>query len=232
MDNCLKNKMMKLWREWIKPFLIIATIMFSFRSAVADWNDVPSGSMKPTILEGDRIFVNKLAYDLKIPFTTWHIWEWGEPERGDIVVFFSPADEKRLVKRVIGVPGDKIEMKDGQIYINGEEQLYEPIDDEQVVQFENNLKRKYSFVNETLGCTTHLMMISKERSSVRSFGPVHLKENQYFMMGDNRDRSYDSRYFGFVDRDRIVGRVLAVALSVDPENYYIPRWNRFFSGLQ
>src|SRR6478609_6453459 len=96
------------WQKEIRPLLILALILFSIRSSLADWNDVPSGSMRPTILEGDRIFVNKLAYDFKVPFTTWHIAEWNDPQRGDIAVFFSPYDDKRLVKRVIGLPGDTI----------------------------------------------------------------------------------------------------------------------------
>ena len=81
-----------LWLEWIKPLFIIGLVMFSFRSAVADWNDVPTGSMKPTILVGDRIFVNKLAYDLKIPFTRTSVATWSGPARGDIVTCWSPAD--------------------------------------------------------------------------------------------------------------------------------------------
>src|ERR1051325_485227 len=91
------------WHKEIRPLLILLFIGFSIRSSLADWNDVPTGSMKPTILEGDRVLVNKLAYDLKVPFTTWHIAEWSNPQRGDIVVFFSPHDGKRLVKR--DVPG-------------------------------------------------------------------------------------------------------------------------------
>src|SRR5687768_9512030 len=85
-----------LWREWIKPLGLTALILFPLRSAVADWNWVPSGSMKPTILEGDLVFVNKIAYDLKVPFTLQRIAEWDAPERGDIVVFFSPHDGARL----------------------------------------------------------------------------------------------------------------------------------------
>src|ERR1043165_4321169 len=99
------------WRKEIRPLLILAVILFSIRSSLADWNDVPSGSMRPTILEGDRIFVNKLAYDLKVPFTTIHIAEWSNPKRGDIVVFYSPHDGQRLIKRVIGLPGDMIELR-------------------------------------------------------------------------------------------------------------------------
>src|SRR5277367_1455883 len=110
-DNFLKKE--------AKPLLIMVLVMLAFRSAIADWNDVPTGSMKPTIVEGDRIFVNKLAYDLKVPFTTWHVAEWAGPERGDIVVFNSPVDGTRLVKRVVGLPGDTIEGRNDHLWING-----------------------------------------------------------------------------------------------------------------
>ena len=96
----------------IRVFMLMLLVVSSLRSALADWNDVPTGSMKPTIEEGDRVVVNKLAYDLKVPFTTFEVWKWGDPRRGDIVVLFSPKDGMRLVKRVVGVPGDRIEMRD------------------------------------------------------------------------------------------------------------------------
>src|ERR1041384_5377117 len=102
----LRARSRKLWKEEIRPLVILALVLFSIRSSLADWNDVPTGSMKPTIVEGDRVFVNKLAYDFKVPFTTWHQAEWSNPRRGDIVVFYSSHDGKRLVKRVIGLPGD------------------------------------------------------------------------------------------------------------------------------
>jgi signal peptidase I len=122
-----KQKSLKWWRESAKPMLIMLLVMFAFRSAIADWNDVPTGSMNPTIMEGDRVFINKLAYDLKFPFTTWHVAQWGDPKRGEIVVFFSPADEKRLVKRVVGLPGDRIELVGNQLLVNGEPVKYEPL---------------------------------------------------------------------------------------------------------
>ena len=105
----------RVTRRWfleLRSILVLALVVFAVRSSLADWNDVPSGSMKPTILEGDRVYVNKLAYDLKVPFTTLHLLEWGNPKRGDIVVFYSPYDGKRLVKRVIGLPSDTIELRD------------------------------------------------------------------------------------------------------------------------
>ena len=97
--QALRERAARWWKKEIRPLLILALVLFAVRSSLADWNDVPSGSMRPTIIEGDRIFVNKLAYDLKVPFTTWHIAEWSNPQRGDIAVFFSPHDGQRLVKR-------------------------------------------------------------------------------------------------------------------------------------
>ena len=117
--NFLKKAGHYLWFEWLRPAALIAAIVLPLKSAIADWNWVPSGSMKPTIMEGDLVFVNKLAYDLKVPFTTWHIAEWSNPQRGDIVVFFSPHDGKRLVKRVIGLPGDLVELRNNALIING-----------------------------------------------------------------------------------------------------------------
>ena len=100
----LRSRARYWWRKEIRWWLVIGLVVFSIRSALADWSDVPTGSMKPTILEGDRVFVNKLAYDLKVPFTTCRIAQWSNPQRGDIVVFFSPRDGQRLVKRVVGLP--------------------------------------------------------------------------------------------------------------------------------
>jgi signal peptidase I len=90
----LRSRARHWWRQEIRPLLILALVLFSIRSSLADWNVVPSGSMQPTILVGDRIFVNKLAYDLKVPFTTWHLAQWSNPQRGDIVVFYSPGQTR------------------------------------------------------------------------------------------------------------------------------------------
>lgn len=114
-----------LWREWIKPLALISAVIFPFKSAIADWNWVPSGSMKPTILEGDLVFVNKLAYDLKVPFTVRRVAKWDDPQHGDIVVFFSPKDGTRLVKRMIAGPGDTIEMRNNVLFLNGQKMDYE-----------------------------------------------------------------------------------------------------------
>src|SRR6266481_2604921 len=139
----LRTKLKHWWRKEIRPLLILALIVFSIRSSLADWNDVPTGSMIPTILEGDRIFVNKLAYDLKVPFTTWHIAQWGDPKRGDIVVFYSPADGQRLVKRCVAVPGDVLELKNNELFINGVAAQYGAIDPKYTSTFTASEKQRF-----------------------------------------------------------------------------------------
>src|SRR5215208_5826666 len=108
----------KVWKE-NKSLLVFLALMFVFRSSFADWNTVPTGSMKPTILEGDRLLVNKMAYDIRIPFTHVSLYEVGDPVRGDIVIFDSKAANTKLVKRVVGVPGDVVELRDNILFING-----------------------------------------------------------------------------------------------------------------
>lgn len=120
----MKPFLQRLYREWLKPLAIILLIGTPLRSAVVDWNWVPTGSMKPTIVEGDLVLVNKLAYDLKIPFTTHHLAAWSNPQRGDIVVCFSPDDGTRLVKRVVGLPGDTLALRHDTLVVNGVAQHY------------------------------------------------------------------------------------------------------------
>jgi signal peptidase I len=220
------------WRQEVRPLLILALVMFSIRSSLADWNDVPTGSMKPTILEGDRIFVNKLAYDLKVPFTTWHIAEWSNPQRGDIVVFYSPKDCKRLVKRVIGLPGDTVELRDERLVINGQPVEYASPDPEMPVQLPGVERERSIFATEKLPACPHAVMAINGVPAMRTFGPMHVPVGHYFMMGDNRDDSFDSRYFGTVARDQIVGRATGVVLSLNKKNYWLPRWSRTCSSLE
>lgn len=220
------------WRKEIRPLLILALIMFSVRSSLADWNDVPSGSMKPTLIEGDRIFVNKLAYDLKVPFTTSHIAEWGNPQRGDIAVFYSPHDGQRLVKRVIGLPGDTVEMRNEQLFLNGKPVNYTSLDasiSEQVAEPE---RRASLFATEHLPSRPHAVMATPSLPATRSFGPVTVPEGEYFMLGDNRDNSFDSRFWGCVSRKQILGRATAVVVSLDRTNWWKPRWERSFTSLK
>ncbi len=231
MESKITTWIVRAWRDWLRSIVFIVLAVTAFRSAVADWNDVPTGSMKPTILEGDRIVVNKLAYDLKIPYTRVQIAHWGDPARGDIVVLSSPADGKRLVKRVIGLPGDTIAMDRNRLVVNAVPVTYSPLDPALAIAFDSNDDHRVLAAEELDG-SAHAMMITPGARTLRSFDPVEVPDGQYFLMGDNRDESFDSRYFGFVDRERIVGRALAVAGSVNPDNHFWPRWKRFFTGLK
>ena len=227
----LKQRAAWLWTEWVEPLLVVGLVLFSLRSAIADWNDVPTGSMKPTILEGDRIFVNKIAYDLKVPFTTWRIREWADPERGDVVVLISPFDGKRLVKRVIGTPGDRVEMRRHRLFVNGTSAAYGPPDPAQLRAVDGDIPPSAVLATETAGGRSHPIMTIPESPAMASFEPVTVPAGAYLVMGDNRDNSFDSRWFGFVKRERILGRATAVVLSLDRNHGWRPRWSRFFSPL-
>jgi signal peptidase I len=188
--------------------------------------------MKPTILVGDRIFANKLAYDLKVPFTTLRIASWDDPKRGDIVVFNSPADDKCLVKRVVGIPGDIIAMHNNRLSINGEVLKYDRFELESLKRSTSCKDPVQATYIEDLAGHKHKTLVTPRQPSIRSFGPVTVPDGRYFMMGDNRDNSADSRYFGFVDRKEILAQATAVVISLDLQHYYKPRWSRFFTKLQ
>ena len=122
----LQIRSLQFIRRQVAPFVMIVLVMTSFRSAIADWNVVPTGSMNPTIVEGDRIFVNKLAFGLRVPFTMWQVAQWSQPSRGDVVVFHSPHDGQRMVKRVIALPGETVELIANRVFINGRPAAYQP----------------------------------------------------------------------------------------------------------
>jgi signal peptidase I len=226
------NKWNSVWHETKSLFLLVV-ILTAVRSAIADWNDVPTGSMNPTIVQGDRVFVNKLAYDLKVPYTTWHLAQWSNPMRGDIVVFFSPVDGQRLVKRVIGLPGDKIELANDRLLINGQRSEYEPLgtDTGRDVPVDHDGPRVYA-QERAKDMPNHTVTMLPGRLALRTFGPITVPQGKYFMMGDNRDNSNDSRFWGTVDRNRIVGRASMVVISLDRQHYFEPRWHRFFTELR
>jgi len=222
----------RFWLAWLRPFLGAAAVILPLKSAIADINFVPTGSMKPTILEGDFIFVNKLAYDLKVPFTTWHLAEWTSPSRGDIVVCFEPDDGTRLVKRVVAVPGDTLELRTNVLFINGQRADYQPAQDRMLTYLPATDRKRALLATETVENRSHAVMAYPSYASpVRSFGPVALGPDEYFMMGDNRDNSKDSRYFGIVPRERIVGEALSVIASFEKPGKRLPRFRRFFSSL-
>ena len=222
----------RVWREW-RGFVVFIAVMLIFRSAIADWNQVPSGSMVPSIYIGDRIVVDKLAYDLRIPFTHVSIARWADPARGDVVTFPSPADEKLLVKRVVGIPGDVVELKDNELHINGTVAHYEPLPVDISAGVPIDEPFRYQMLQESiLGNERRIMLhASVYRGSVSNFGPVEVPADHFLVMGDNRDNSRDSRIIGYISRDRILGRARTVAFSLDYDNYYQPRLDRFFATL-
>lgn len=230
--NIVRVRALRCWRRHLRPFLLIILVVTAVRSSIADWNDVPTGSMQPTILEGDRIFVNKLAYDLKVPYTTWHLAQWSDPQRGDIVVFNSPDDGTRLVKRVIGLPGDTVQMVDERLFINGQPVQYAALQDATALLAAQELPGQNEFATELLAGKPHAVMAIPAIPARRSFSPVAVPPGQYLMLGDNRDNSRDSRYFGLVNRSLIVGKATRVVVSLDLNHHYGPRWQRFFNPLQ
>lgn len=210
----------KAWKE-NRSFLLFIVLMFVFRSSFADWNTVPTGSMKPTILEGDRILVNKMAYDIRLPFTHISLYKISDPARGDIVVFDSKSSDKKMVKRVVGIPGDIVEMYENTLFIDGVKLSYQDISSNGVTQ---------DRLENLLGLE-HLVRVRKTGSALSSFYPVEIPSGVYLVLGDNRDNSADSRVIGFVPRNEIVGRSRSVILSFNYDNYYIPRPDRFFHKL-
>jgi len=217
----MKSGLLKAWREY-RGFAVFVVLMVIFRSALADWNVVPTGSMKPTIIEGDRILVNKLAYDFKVPLTHISLYKFADPARGDIVVFDSRAANTRLVKRVIGLPGDTVEMRDNRLTINGIAARYSGVEYGADATFE---------IESYLNMSHRIELAGTGASRVGTFGPVTVPEDRYLVLGDNRDNSADSRFYGFIPRDEIVGNAKTVVLSLNYDDYYIPRTDRFFRPL-
>ncbi len=224
----------RFWKEWRGFFLFLAIMIF-FRVAIADWNHVPSGSMRPNLIEGDRIWVNKLAYDIKVPYTGIVLKEVSEPQRGDIVVFFAPNESRtRMVKRLIGLPGDEVSVVNNVVTINGERLKYESTELESTDPVNNDLAQGFRHLNEYLPNKTHTMMIranGRVARELRSFSDT-VPEGHYLMLGDNRDQSRDSRVWGFVPHDRIIGRSSTVVMSLRPaREFFLPRGDRFFLSL-
>ncbi len=204
-----------------RSFFVFLLLMSVFRSGIADWNVVPSGSMKPTIVEGDRILVNKLAYDVQVPFLYHSLKKLSDPQRGDIIVFDSEVAQLRLVKRVVGMPGDVVEMVDNQLYINGQALQYDVLKTHQDQVDER----------EDLLGVVHIVRLNRDGSRLSSFAKIQVPEEYYLALGDNRDNSSDSRVIGFVPRHEIIGRAKTVVLSVDYDHYYLPRSERFWKTL-
>ena len=217
------RKFVKLfWKENQQFFALLLCIVF-FKSAIADLSSISGASMLPTLLDGDKVWVNKLAYDVKVPFTEFSLAQLSDPKRGDIIIIDSKVANKRLVKRIVGLPGDTIYMQNNALVINGESADYDIL--------ERN--ERGTIIEERLSDKTHQVRLSSGlmNRNGRSYGPTIVPEAEYFVLGDNRDNSADSRVYSFVPRGEIIGRSSSVVFSLDSNNRYLPRGERFLSEM-
>ena len=218
------------WVRHNRGFLVFILLFGLFRTAVADWNPIPSGSMRPTLLEGDVVFVNRLAFSLKVPLTNVVVARLGEPRRGDIVTFFSPRDGTRLIKRLVAIPGDTVEMRNKVLIVNGAPATYAPLGmarEELAPGVSTDALR----LDERTGAGDHVIQWLGRSDEHDNFGPIAIPSDRYLMLGDNRDNSADSRYFGLVPRELIIGRAVMILASADINGGFWPRLERFGERL-
>ncbi|WP_078084266.1 signal peptidase I [Microbulbifer mangrovi] len=196
--------------EYAKSFFPVLAIVFVLRSFLVEPFQIPSASMDPTLQVGDFILVNKYAYGLRLPVSRTKVVDIGEPKRGDVMVFFPPhANETYYIKRVIGLPGDEIKVVNNQLFINGEPAPQELI---QALPPGNPQKE---FLWEDINGRRHLMAKQINPSIYGNIRTLVVPEGHYFMMGDNRDNSLDSRKWGFVPEKDIVGKAFAIWMHWD-----------------
>lgn len=187
-------------REYAESIIVAVILALIIRTLVVQAFKIPSGSMEDTLAIGDHILVNKFIYGMKVPLLDSKFLKIRDPKRGDVIVFEYPEDpSKDFIKRVIGTPGDTIEVKDKKVYVNGK-----PYDNPHEVHKEKDL-------------------FPKEQNPRDNMGPVKVPADSYFMMGDNRDRSYDSRFWGFVTSDKVKGLAFIKYWSWDNEHFTV-RW--------
>lgn len=216
------------WKNNKLLFLFIS-LMLVFRSAVADWNDVPTGSMQPTIAIGDRLLVDKMAYDVRVPFTHTSLITLANPTHGDVIIFDSVASDKKLVKRVVGLPGDTVSMTNNVLTINGKTLIYSKVSSDNAT---HAISEKHkTLYNEQLFDVKHKVKVSNSGSQLSNFSSVKVPKNHYLVLGDNRDNSADSRVIGFVPRNEIIGKATKVLLSLNYDNYFLPRSERYLLPL-
>ncbi|HTX24733.1 MAG TPA: signal peptidase I [Steroidobacteraceae bacterium] len=225
------TRLRRYWLEY-RGLAVFLFLMLGFRSAWADWVYVPTGSMNPTIVEGDRLLVDKHVYGLRVPFTLIHLTRGADPRRGDIIVFDSPVNGTSLVKRVIAVPGDTVALDHERLIVNGMPARYASAGARALRDLLRGTRSEHPTVLSEAGDgPTHDILLLPDRWAPATFGPIAIPPGMYFALGDNRDNSADSRYIGLVPRRNIVGRATRVVVSLDPERYYLPRSDRLLKSL-
>jgi signal peptidase I len=217
------NRALGILVEYSRSFFPVLLLVLVIRSFVFEPFRIPSGSMMPTLLQGDYIFVKKYAYGLRLPVIETKVIETGEPARGDVVVFRLPSDPSiNYIKRVVGLPGDRIVYKNHRLTINGEEIAQHPDADEPEL---DNIPRYVEEFTER----EHAILIANPYSS-GSDGIYTVPEGHYFMMGDNRDNSRDSRFIGAIPEANLVGEAVRIWMHIDGLNW--PRWERIGKSIR
>ncbi len=209
-----------------RGFIAFLVCFGFFRLAIADWNPIPSGSMRPTLVEGDVVLVNRLAYDFKLPLSDVSLLETGAPRRGDVITFSAPVDGTRMIKRLVGVPGDVVEMRNAVLYLNGVRAEYDGVRTT-TEPLGNGASTAALQVTEHVGGSARKVQFLPDVAAVRDFGPVTVAKDHYFFLGDNRDNSADSRFMGVVPRHLLIGRAHHVAVSADILGDWLPRLERW-----
>ena len=218
-----------LW-EWTKIFWISVALFLVLRTFIVEAFKIPSGSMERTLLIGDFLLVNKLAYGAEIPFTSKRLPALREPQRDDVIVFESPEDlSKTYVKRLVGVPGDTLEMRSGTLFRNGQRlsERYASHSSD-VDRVEERFRWQRDYVVRTAGAAGASVSYDPTRNN---WGPLVVPRKSYFVLGDNRDNSSDSRYWGFVADSLVKGRPFVIYYSYNPDSSGMSwitriRWNR------
>jgi len=207
------------FREYAEALAIAILLALFIRTFIVQAFKIPSGSMKPTLIIGDHLLVNKFIYGIRIPIVDRFLIQFKKPKRGDILVFKWPKDEsKDFIKRVIGIEGDIIEIRNDILYINGQKVLTEYVE-----KYNDNDISEADRYEEYLGDKKHYIL--DQYVKYEDFGPITVPENSVFVMGDNRDNSQDSRYWGFVTLNKIKGKALIIYWSW-------PSWNRFLNIIR
>ncbi|HEX4044393.1 MAG TPA: signal peptidase I [Gammaproteobacteria bacterium] len=219
-----KTPHMPIIMDYARSFFPVLLIVFLLRAFLFEPFRIPSGSLEPTLLQGDFILVNKYQYGTRLPITQTKLFGDGKPQRGDIMVFRWPANKSYdFVKRVIGLPGDHISYVNKELYING--QKIPQVELGKAIAYdEQGMKRTMLKKQENLLNVQHEMFVDPERTS-RDYRDLVVPAGMYFVLGDNRDDSADSRYWGFVPEENIVGKAILIWMSWDGIHTTV-RWNR------
>lgn len=219
---------MKSWKDYVENILIAVFLAFVVRTFLITGYKVPTSSMSPTLVAGDFIFSYRLPYGLNIPFSETKLWA-SSPSRGEVVVFTYP-DQPRVhyVKRVIALPGDRVEIKNGQLSVNGEMYTYESASDSNSIGDEAS---EFFEIKKEKSANSEWLLTLQKGAEGRSYGPLIVPPNELFLLGDNRDSSDDSRYWGTVPIQKVEGKVVLIWLSLDWKNKLagnLPkvRWHR------